>query len=624
MDIRAHAERCMKDTEVILRDAQEWMGNFITTDHQKNEVITVSSILFRVPVQVPHGHLGHSPSSHPSFAACYRDPSIPAALTIARCTHASGTGLSGQLSIAALIQRLEDEQHQKDQLKRDLAAEHKSRNNFQMEAERYESVVQRLEQKINEGSFIAVLIDGDGAKFADAFIRNPVDGAPRAAQVLKQAVRTYIENEVPELNGDDIPILIRVYANLNGLAQSLRLSRIIERDEDMKIFAEHLTNSRTEVDFVNVGRGKENADSKLRKMLSHYHNNLQCKKIFVACCHDNGYLHDLREYSDKNGLNKKIILVETTPAEPQFQTLGFPITRFDGVFRSRPLDNETKHLPPPLRTNSIQDTSPAAGLPVRQQSLPQAFPPPPPQPLPQSLPQPLPQPLPQALPKSPEQPTPQPQQQPARFVPTPASSESQPSPAPVKAEIEAVPRAPSIVNSGNGGTSISYATAGGHGGDFQNITIKSSKSKKQAKTILYNSEGSRIDPPTKHPANTPAQSTYQTKLEKVAPNAFCNDHYLVGICRRSGCERVHNIDLTPQEVSIHRYKARTSVCPRGPECDDYDCYLSHHCLKDPRCVRGSACKFYNTEYGNLHLDSNEKLQPATRWTQGSDFPEHLQ
>lgn len=545
MDLRTHAERCMADTEKTLHDAQEWMGNFIATDQQKNEVIR------------------------------------------------------------ALMQQLEDEQRQMDQLKRDLAAEHKSRNNFQMEAERYESSMQRLQQDVNRGSFIAVLIDGDGAKFADAFLRNPVDGAPKAAQALKQAVRSYIQNdrECSEIIGDDIPILVRVYANLNGLAQSLRLSRIIDRDEDMKLFAEQLTNSRTEVDFVNVGRGKENADSKLRKMLSHYHNNLQCKKVFVACCHDNGYLHDLREYSDMNGLNKKIVLVETTPAEPLFQTLGFPITRFDGVFRSKGLDNETKHLPgPPLRTVSIPpaDTPPASlGFPIRQQSLPQV------------------------LPKSPEQPTPQPQQQPARFVPTPASSDTQASPAPVKAEIEALPRASSIVNSGNGGTSISYATAGG-GGDFQNISIKPTKTKKQAKTILYNIDGCRIDPPTKHPANTPAQGTYQTKLEKVAPNAFCNDHYLVGSCRRSGCERVHNIDLTPQEVAIHRYKARTSVCPRGPECDDYDCYLSHHCLKDPRCVRGSACKFAHSEYGNLHLDSNEKLQPATRWTQGSDFPEHLQ
>ncbi|KAH8203721.1 hypothetical protein TruAng_002134 [Truncatella angustata] len=448
----------------------------------------------------------------------------------------------------------------------------------------------------NEGSFISVLIDGDGAKFADAFLRSPLEGAPQAAQALKQAIRNYIDNECPELNGDDIPVLIRVYANLNGLAQSLRLSRVIDRDDDMKIFAEQLTNSRTEVDFVNVGRGKENADSKIRKMLSHYHKNVQCRKIFVACCHDNGYLHDLREYSDKTDLQKKIVLVETTPAEPYFQKLGFPIIRFDGVFRSKPLDNETKH-PFPLPVRSMQPP-PETGLPpiapIRQPSITQS----------------IAESTRSAVATSPEQMP--------RFVPTPASTESQPSPAAAKVEADTVSRTPSVVNSGNGGTSISYATAGG-ASDFQNVSLKTAKNKKLVKTILYNYDGCRIDPPTKHPANSPAQSTYQVKLEKVAPNAFCNDHYLVGSCRRNGCERVHNVDLTPQEVAIHRYKARTSVCPRGPECDDYDCYLSHHCLKDPRCIRGNTCKFANSDY-----DSTEKLQPATRWTQGSDFPEHLQ
>jgi len=89
---------------------------------------------------------------------------------------------------------------------------------------------------------------------------------------------------------------VRAYANLNDLAKSLRLSKVIDSDEDMRTFAEQFTNSRAEVDFVNVGRGKENADSKLRKMLNHYLRNLQCKKIFVACCHDNGYLQYVSEY----------------------------------------------------------------------------------------------------------------------------------------------------------------------------------------------------------------------------------------------------------------------------------------------------------------------------------------
>jgi hypothetical protein len=37
------------------------------------------------------------------------------------------------------------------------------------------------------------------------------------------------------------------------------------------------------------------------------------------------------------------VLLGTTPAEPKFRQLGFPITHFDNVFRNKPLDNETKH-----------------------------------------------------------------------------------------------------------------------------------------------------------------------------------------------------------------------------------------------------------------------------------------
>ena len=34
-----------------------------------------------------------------------------------------------------------------------------------------------------------MLVDGDGAKFADEHLQDPIEGAERAAQRLKQAVR---------------------------------------------------------------------------------------------------------------------------------------------------------------------------------------------------------------------------------------------------------------------------------------------------------------------------------------------------------------------------------------------------------------------------------------------------
>lgn len=412
---------------------------------------------------------------------------------------------------------------------------------------------------------------------------------------LRQAVRDHLGTSSNDFNIEDVPILIRVYANLNDLAKSLRYSNVIERDEDMRLFAEKFTNSRAEVDFVNVGRGKENADSKLRKMLAHYTRNIQCKKVFVACCHDNGYLHDLRDFSDRTDLRHKVVLVETTPAEPGFRLLGLELTRFDTVFRTNGLLNETKRASLADLSLNSRLLAPAQAPQPAYHSLPEASPP-------RTMAPPL---------AEAHHPQPLPQPQPPIQMPTPPSISS-PSPALALAKsagTEALPnRTSSIVSSGNGGVSISYSTAGGKQ-DLQNIDIKPAK-KKEPKSISYNYDGCRIDPPIKHPANSPAQATYQAKLEKVSPNAFCNDHYLIGKCRQAHCKRVHDVELTANEVAIHRYKARTSVCPRGPECAEYDCYLSHHCIKDPRCPRMSTCKFAKTDFGNLHLDTNQKLQAA--------------
>lgn len=328
-------------------------------------------------------------------------------------------------------------------------------------------------------------------------------------------------------------------------------------------------------------------------MLSHYHKNIQCKKIFLAgCCHDNGYLHDLRDYT--GSVDNKIVLLETTPAEPAFRSLGFPILRFDDVFRSEPLGNETKHNfplaigrprspsvplgPGPIArpTASIQKTmptptsTPSAIFPPERQS---------------STPAPAPTPL-------------------SASASSPSRSSSTPEQHPVQPL-----RTASIVSSGNGGTSISYATAGGMS-DFQNVTVKTPKPKKQPKVVMNNADGYRIDPPTQHPPRTPAQSSYQAKFQAIKPSVFCNDHYLKGNCKWGvGCDKTHDAELTPPELAIHRYKARTSLCPSGPFCSDYDCYLSHHCPRLP-CTRGDQCPFYYTEkFGDLHL-TKEQLQPT--------------
>ncbi|KAI1419649.1 hypothetical protein F5Y12DRAFT_209008 [Xylaria sp. FL1777] len=505
----------------------------------------------------------------------------------------------------AMIQKIDSDAKRISDLELDLDDQKKSRAHYQARTMALEAEV----QKYNNGSFVVVLIDGDGAKFRDEFIRDHEQGAVKAAWKLKEAIK--------EANfGHDMPILVRVYANINDLARSLRMSGVIDFEESLRVFAEQFTNTHADCDFINVGKGKENADSKIRRLLDHYHKNAQCQKIFIACCHDNGYLHDLRQYA---GSTDKITLIETTPAEPTFRSLAFPILHFDSVFRSEPLNNETKRIPQvfPFRSRSPTQITPG---PI--------------------APGPIARPI-QASYYPSETISPDPQEQ---LRPTPSTSSVAASPVQTTSDLTTIAtdrlqsaslplekslaqsqvtsRTSNVVSSGNGGTSISYATAGGTT-DHQNVTVKVAKPKKPAKYAYYNEDKYRIDPPTQHPPRTPAQLTYQNKFQAIKPMVFCNDHYLKGRCRRGvNCDKEHEVELTPAEVAIHRYKARTSLCPQGPLCTDYDCYLSHHCPR-PACARNDLCPFYHTaNWGDLHY-TKEQLQPKTKWAEGDDFPEYL-
>ncbi|KAI8635615.1 hypothetical protein F5Y19DRAFT_461203 [Xylariaceae sp. FL1651] len=500
----------------------------------------------------------------------------------------------------AMIQKIEIDAKRIADLELDLDDQKKSRAQYQSKALNLEIDMQRWTQRLNSGSFVVVLIDGDGAKFRDEFLRDHEHGAAKAAWKLKEAVKE-------AGYGYDTPILVRVYANLNDLAKSLRLSGVIDYDDSMRLFAEQFTNTHADFDFINVGKGKENADSKIRRLLDHYHRNAQCQKIFAACCHDNGYLHDLRQYA--GALDNRITLVETTPAEPGFKSLEFPIVRFDGVFRSEPLNNETK------RGSQI--------LPFRSRSPTQ----PPPGPIARPI---------QAAIDLPESTSPEPEEQ---RKPTPSTSSLTESPIHKTSTIDRIKPVPSpqdktstqpqppartssVISSGNGGTSISYATAGGEA-DHQNVIVKVAKPKKQPKYAYYNKEQYRLDPPTQHPPRTPAQTSYQAKFHDIKPMVFCNDHYLKGRCKWGvNCDKEHDVELTPAELAIHRYKARTSLCPHGPLCTDYDCYLSHHCPRS-LCTRSDQCPFYHTaQWGDLHY-TKEQLQPKTKWTEGVEFPEYV-
>lgn len=234
--------------------------------------------------------------------------------------------------------------------------------------------------------YVMVLVDGDGACFQDNLLRDADAGGSKAASKLRKQVDEALR-ETPLEHGTEV--FARVYANFRGLNRALRSSGVVRYTDDVEKFARAFTNARPGFDFVDVDYGKENADFKIRRelrmhflffflffffcgemrltlanhadLLKWHYMDERCKKIFFVACHDAGYVHDLRPLADEN--SDRIILVETTPAQPAFRNLGLTITHFDDVFRDAPLEPRNPFNAPASPVQSTAKHIPAATPP---------------------------------------------------------------------------------------------------------------------------------------------------------------------------------------------------------------------------------------------------------------------
>ncbi|KAJ6088406.1 hypothetical protein N7486_009667 [Penicillium sp. IBT 16267x] len=194
-------------------------------------------------------------------------------------TTASGLALfSDKIPLKDAFRKIEMHEERIKHVEFELESEKSSRRTFQAENVDAKAEVRRLNEINNRHPFIVVLVDGDGAKFLDSMLQSPEDGAAEASRRLTKA-------DVAHKN------------------------KVIAFERDLHRFAERSTNSRAEFEFINVGSGKENADSKMNRTLNHFYRNSQCKKVFFAACHDNGYIHQLRDFIGDSEGEKRIVLV---------------------------------------------------------------------------------------------------------------------------------------------------------------------------------------------------------------------------------------------------------------------------------------------------------------------------
>lgn len=90
-----------------------------------------------------------------------------------------------------------------------------------------------------------------------------MDGGKRTASLLKQAVEEELQFSAPS-TAHHVQVIIRVYANVKGLAKTYKEIGILPQSESFDEFVRGFNMGDAMCDYVDAGNGKECSDEKVK------------------------------------------------------------------------------------------------------------------------------------------------------------------------------------------------------------------------------------------------------------------------------------------------------------------------------------------------------------------------
>ncbi|KAK8057394.1 hypothetical protein PG996_011331 [Apiospora saccharicola] len=232
-----------------------------------------------------------------------------------------------EASLVELLTKLDSTELELHQAKLDLESESQTRRILQQENKEWEA---RQERR----PFVAVLIDADADVyvFDEELLRKGERGGVEAADALLAAVQSYVKETLRFSAEADI--VVRAFANITGLRDSLQRRGSPCDVGQLRAFVSGFNNRQALFDFVDVGNGKERADSKIRENISFFIDCYQCKHLMLACGHDNGYAPFLGHFVANKQVAERITLIKGRNQLPaDIQKLEPKTAQFDTVFK---------------------------------------------------------------------------------------------------------------------------------------------------------------------------------------------------------------------------------------------------------------------------------------------------
>ena len=259
--------------------------------------------------------------------------------------------------------------------------------------------------------------------------------------------------------------------------------------------------------------------------------NQQCRHIFLACCHDNGYVAELDKYRHDAIAAPKTILVHAAQAAREYTSLPFPVARFGTVFETSAIvafrQNGIPKLPRasahPYMTPAYDEVSMTTPAIVREPTLAENY----------------------ASHSSMTSPPSSVSALPVRGSSIPKDAENIPPKLPTLATKTA-----QVIPS----TTPSHVPTG------------------DSKGIPINRAGQRIDRRLRQPS-TMEQERFEARIRY---RKLCNEHHLRSNCYQYNCKYDHD-PLDAEMRNTLRYVARRIPCAAGMKCRRADCYFGHQC-----------------------------------------------
>ncbi|KAF2810481.1 uncharacterized protein BDZ99DRAFT_313074 [Mytilinidion resinicola] len=220
-----------------------------------------------------------------------------------------------------------------ENISKDLKREQIAGRITQADAEKWQHQFEELQQSVHDGSFVLVLIDADADAyiFKDSYYQSP-DGGRKAAVDLQTRVQEYLRKAKPALAG--LPIMIKAFANSDGLSKLLVNVNIIQSSGFLWDFAKSFSQAHAMSDFVLVGNGKDRADEKVKGVFEQFVKNPTCRHIVFGACHDNGYVRVLEKHAGDSAVAERVTLLHSFDIGREFYTLSFQSTRMEDIFRA--------------------------------------------------------------------------------------------------------------------------------------------------------------------------------------------------------------------------------------------------------------------------------------------------